>query len=84
MKYYESSCFFTNRTHSNILVAFLTSSVSTASYISTHSFFFYITEAARHILFVNCIPNFAADPYTPSAEEVQDPELFAENVRKVT
>jgi hypothetical protein len=27
---------------------------------------------------------FAADPYTPSAEELQDPELFAENVRKVT
>ncbi len=27
---------------------------------------------------------FFADPYTPSAEEVQDPELFAENVRKVT
>ncbi len=34
--------------------------------------------------FYTVTPMFAADPYTPSAEEVQDPELFAENVRKVT
>jgi hypothetical protein len=26
---------------------------------------------------------FAAEPYTPSPEEVANPKLFAENVRKV-
>ncbi len=43
--------------------------------------------AALGLLFYEArgtIPIFAADPYTPSAEEVRDPELFAENVRKVT
>ncbi len=71
-----------------ILVAFLASSVSTVNCIEIYSQFSkYMIRKRSTFIFVSVlcsIPMFAADPYTPSAEEVRDPELFAENVRKVT
>jgi hypothetical protein len=83
--------FFTNTVEHTPLHSscFLASSVSTfpQSDIFLHTVFLIYDKTAFYIyLFVSLLYTaiFVAEPYTPSAEEVQDPELFAENVRKVT